>query len=66
MEIRVNGEVKTLESPLTVQGMLEALGINPKAVAVERNLSIVARADFDKEPVRDGDTIEIIRLVGGG
>ena len=66
MEIVVNGEKKTVAAPLTLAGLLEFLGINPKAVVVERNLTIVPRADMEKELVREGDTIEIIRMVGGG
>jgi len=33
---------------------------------VERNLRIVPRHEIEREPVADGDTIEIIRFVGGG
>lgn len=66
MHITLNGQDRELQPPLTVQAMLEALGINPKAVVVERNLKIIDKAAFDQEPVEEGDRIEIIRLVGGG
>ncbi len=54
------------EGPLSVAGLLEALGVNPKAVVVERNLDILDRSRFGEEPVQDGDSIEVIRFVGGG
>lgn len=67
MEITINGVKRTdFVSPLTVADLLEQLGINPRSVVVERNLEIVARNVINEMFVRDGDTIEIIRIVGGG
>jgi thiamine biosynthesis protein ThiS len=46
--------------------LLEVLGMNPKSVVVERNLQIVDRGRVESEMIQDGDSIEIIRFVGGG
>lgn len=54
------------DGPLTVGGMLESLGINPKSVVVERNLKILSRSEMASEAIQEGDIFEIIRLVGGG
>jgi len=67
MEITVNGEKRVgLTSPLTVAELIEQLGINPKSIIVELNFEIVTKNKVSETTVRDGDTIEIIRLVGGG
>ncbi len=66
MEITVNGQRKVYNGPPNVIALLEALGIHPRPVVVERNLKIVPRGDLEKEPVQDGDSFEIIRFVGGG
>lgn len=66
MQITVNGETRTYADPLTLARLLEVLGMNPKSVVVERNLQIVARGRVESEMIQDGDTIEIIRFVGGG
>lgn len=66
MEITVNGQKKDYDGPPLVTGLLQSLSINPRVVVVERNLRIVPRLELEKEPVRDGDSIEIIRFVGGG
>ncbi len=66
MEIRVNGETRQWDRSVTVRDLLEALGIRPRAVVVERNLKIVPRERMAEEMVEDGDSVEIIRLVGGG
>jgi thiamine biosynthesis protein ThiS len=51
---------------MTVQALLETLGIDPRRVAVERNLVVVRRADYTTEMVSDGDEVEIVNFVGGG
>ncbi len=66
VEVTVNGEKKVLAGPLDLAGLLDVLGINPAAVVVEQNLQIVQRDALRNAAVRDGDVIEIIRLVGGG
>ena len=50
----------------TVGDLVAALGVRPGTVVVERNLKIVPRERMAEEIVQDGDSIEIIRLVGGG
>jgi thiamine biosynthesis protein ThiS len=64
--IRLNGEPHELPGPLTVSGLLARLGIDPRRVAVERNLAVVRRASYDATPVEDGDEIEVVNFVGGG
>jgi thiamine biosynthesis protein ThiS len=66
MRITVNGQSREVAARLTVAGLLDTLGINPKSVVVERNLSIIDRKVIDVEALDEGDHIEIIRLVGGG
>lgn len=66
MEIRINGENRTYGGPPKLVELLRHLGVNPKTVAVERNLRILARSEIEAEPVEPGDAFEIIRLVGGG
>lgn len=66
MQITVNGQPKDYTGPATIIALLEFLGINPKSVVVERNLRIIPRDALPQEPLEEGDTIEIIRFVGGG
>ncbi len=64
--IRLNGEPYVLDAPLTVQALLERLGIDGRRVAVERNVTVVRRAAFESTVVGEGDEIEIVNFVGGG
>jgi sulfur carrier protein len=66
MEIRVNGEAMTLESPCTVGELLDQLELAGSACAVEVNKEVVPKREHDTCTLNDGDTIEIVTLVGGG
>jgi len=66
MEIILNGEQRRFDGPMTVEELLKSLNIDPDTVVVERNLNILSREDHGSEPVKDGDTVEIIRMVDGG
>jgi sulfur carrier protein len=66
VEIRVNGEQRRVPGGISVAKMLSEIGIDPKKVAVERNLEIVPRSIFAEVQVGDGDQFEIVHFVGGG
>jgi len=64
--ITLNGEPKDVPAPLTVADLLRHLGVKPEHVAVERNRDLVPRARHAAEPIAQGDTLEVVTLVGGG
>ena len=66
MKLWVNGEEKSLEAVTDVAGLVAALGLDGRKVAVERNLEIVPRSIYGATPVVDGDRIEIVHFIGGG
>ncbi len=66
IHIILNGEPRTLEGPTTLSNLLDSLGLGLRRVAVEKNRTVIPRAQHAAEPVEDGDTIEIVHFVGGG
>lgn len=66
MHVIINGETKTLDASVTVTELLNTCGLDPRKVAVERNLEIVPRSGYDHILVDDGDRIEIVHFIGGG
>jgi sulfur carrier protein len=66
ISLQVNGKAVQLEGPTPLLTYLEQLGVNPRAVAVEHNCEIIERAAFESVMLRDGDRVEIVRMVGGG
>ena len=66
MQISVNGETRTFEGVDDVAALVAELGLDPRKVAVERNLEIVPRSTYAQTPLADGDRIEIVTFIGGG
>jgi len=66
MRIKINGQWAEHCDGLTVSGLLEALELDMRRVAVERNTAIVRRKTFDQTTLVDNDELEIVTLVGGG
>jgi thiamine biosynthesis protein ThiS len=65
MRLSVNGEEYVTEQDSLV-ALLKEMGIIAERVAVEVNLRVIKKKDFEKCRLRDGDTIEIVYFVGGG
>jgi thiamine biosynthesis protein ThiS len=66
MRITLNGDPLEIAGPLTLTALLAQLEIDPRRVAVEHNLDVVKRANYDNTRIEDGDQIEIVNFVGGG
>lgn len=66
MALRLNGEERRVPAGLTVQGLLEHLGLDPRLVVVEHNRAIVERARYGDRTLTEGDTVELVHFVGGG
>src|SRR5450755_884903 len=66
LNVIINGEAKNLGKAMTLNEMLIFLGLDPKKIAVERNLEIVPRSTYAEVQVRDGDKYEIVHFIGGG
>jgi len=66
MKVIVNGKEQTVKDSITLSRLLADLNLDSDRVAVERNLMVVAKSDFDTTTLTEGDTLEIVQFVGGG
>jgi thiamine biosynthesis protein ThiS len=66
LDLTLNGESRQLAAPTTVAGLLEQLGLDRRKVAVERNLEIVPRSQYQDTWLEPGDALEIVHFIGGG
>jgi thiamine biosynthesis protein ThiS len=66
VSLTLNGENRSLDGPLTVDGLLQILGLDRRKVAVERNEAIVPRSSYAETWLASGDAIEIVHFIGGG
>lgn len=66
IQVRINGEPRRVAAGSTIAALVAEIGLDPKRVAVERNLEIVPRSTLAEVAVADGDAFEIVHFVGGG
>ncbi|HKY22364.1 MAG TPA: sulfur carrier protein ThiS [Vicinamibacterales bacterium] len=66
MKIVLNGDPREVAGPLTLTALLAELNVDPRRVAVEHNLNVVKRANYDSTEIQEGDQVEIVNFVGGG
>lgn len=72
MQLTVNGRPREVDAStdgggaMPLLAMLDAFDVNPKLVAVAINGDVIPKIDFAAARLREGDAIEIVRMVGGG
>lgn len=66
MQITLNGEKRTLDGPLSIQALLDLLGLGGKPVVVEQNQSALLPRELQTASVADGDVIEVVQITAGG
>jgi sulfur carrier protein len=66
MRLTINGEPRDVEATPDLAALIATLELDPRKVAVERNLEIVPRSLYGATPLADGDRIEIVHFIGGG
>lgn len=66
MKITLNGEIRELESEVSLDRLLELLSLPQQRVAVELNREVVRKKDWPNVVVKEADRIEVVHFVGGG
>ena len=66
MNITLNGEQRTLESPISLDELVQLLDLKGKRLAIEVNQEIVPRGQFDTFQLSENDSVEIVHAIGGG
>jgi thiamine biosynthesis protein ThiS len=66
MEIFLNGEPQQVADNCNLLELIENLRLETKRLAVEINLAIIPRSQFDNYTLVAGDKVEIVHAIGGG
>jgi sulfur carrier protein len=66
MKLTVNGQERELAEGATIADLLAELKLDPRMLAVERNLDLVPRGQHADTQLAAGDRVEVVTLVGGG
>ncbi len=66
--LKINGVERDFPDgvPQTIDELIKKLGLSSAAVVAELDSKIIERQHFDSTPLKSGQSIELIRLVGGG
>ena len=66
ISLLINGKKRELESPMSLVVFLKENNIDTHFVAIAHNGVILSKEQYPEITLKDGDTLEIIRPVGGG
>lgn len=66
MKIIVNGESKEFRDGITISELLEEINTPSVGIAVECNREIVPKSQHADTALKDGDVLEIVKMMGGG
>jgi len=66
MKLTINGEMRETPALANIAELATWLELPAFGSAVELNGAVIRKAEHWSTPLRDGDHLEIVRLVGGG
>lgn len=66
MNLRLNGETRDTPALATVADLAVWLDLPAFGSAIELNGEVIRRADHPTTALKEGDRLEVVRLVGGG
>ncbi len=66
MKLHLNGEVRDTPTLSTLADLAVWLDLPAFGSAVELNGEVIRRAEHPTTPLKEGDRLEVVRLVGGG
>jgi sulfur carrier protein len=67
--LKINGKDKKFEEgsmPATLTDLLRHLKVDSATVVAELDGQIIERANFATTPLKDGQSVELVRFVPGG
>jgi sulfur carrier protein len=66
LRLLINGEPREIPTGSTVHGLVEALELDRRRIAVAVNRDVVPRSRYGRHELAAGDRVEILEAVGGG
>jgi len=66
MIISINGESRDVPDQCNAQSLVELLDMQNDKIAMEVNREIVPRSTYSDFVLNNGDSVEIVRAIGGG
>ena len=63
--ILLNGEPRQVEAG-TLSELVDELGLSSRTIAIEKNLEVVPKSQYETTVLGEGDRIELVHMIGGG
>ena len=65
IEIQLNGETRQV-SARTLAELVTELGLEKRMIAIERNMEVVPKSQYESTELTGADRIELVHMIGGG
>lgn len=66
IHVRINDQPREVAAGTTLADLVRDLDLNPRQIAIEKNLEVISPTLFASTVLQPGDSLEIVTLVGGG
>jgi sulfur carrier protein len=66
MRVTVNGAAVELADGVSVAELVRSRSADQRRVAVARNGEVVPRGEWERTPLAEGDSVEVLAPVAGG
>lgn len=66
MELVVNGEKEQLKEEVNLIDFLNSKGLELDRLVIEYNKQVIPQEEWKNTTLKDQDTLEVLRFVGGG
>lgn len=66
IHVTINGRDLDLPEPISLEDYIEQRGLAGRRLAAAHNGNVIPRDEYREVMIDDGDTLEIVRPVGGG
>ena len=64
--IYLNGNQTSIDNLSSIQSLIQLKKLSHNLIIVEHNGTILSKEEFKKTIIKENDSIEIIRYIGGG
>jgi len=65
MQIQLNGE-NTKVRAVNLADLVVELGLERRMIAIERNMEVVPKSEYETTQLEEHDRIELVHMIGGG
>ena len=66
MKVKINGALKNIKETISIEELLLSYKLNSALIIVELNNKVILKENFKDIYIKNNDSLELIRFMGGG